>query len=97
MTKAELVTQVAQDVQVTRKESDVIVGTVLKSIVDSLLNGEKVEIRGFGSFRTRTRKARIGRNPKSGEKVDVPPKTIPYFKPSKQLRDAVSGSSATDA
>ena len=73
-----------------------IVGTVLKSIVDSLLNGEKVEIRGFGSFRTRTRNARIGRNPKSGDKVDVPPKTIPYFKPSKQLRDAVSGASATD-
>ena len=96
MTKAELVTQVARDVYVTRREADLIVGTVLDSIVASLLRGEKVEIRGFGSFRTRTRPARIGRNPKSGEKVAVPAKTIPFFKPSKHLREAVSGAAPTD-
>lgn len=97
MTKAEMAAQVARDVQVTRREADIIVETVLKSIVDSLLAGEKVEIRGFGSFRTRIRRARIGRNPKSGAEVEVPPKTIPFFKPSKQLRDAISDASPTES
>lgn len=96
MTKAELVKQVARDLFVTRREADLIVGTVLDSIVASLLRGEKVEFRGFGTFRTRTRAARTGRNPRSGEKVAVPAKTIPFFKPSKQLRDAVSGAAPTD-
>ena len=96
MTKAELVAQVAQEVLVTRKEADKIVETALTSIVESLRRGEKVEIRGFGSFRTRTRNARSGRNPKSGDSVEVPPKTVPFFKPSKQLRDAVSDANATE-
>ena len=59
--------------------------------MESLKTGDKVEIRGFGSFRTRDRKGRVGRNPKSGERVEVPPKTIPFFKPSKELRDVVNG------
>ena len=96
MTKAELVAQVAQEVLVTRKEADKIVETALTSIVESLRKGEKVEIRGFGSFRTRTRNARTGRNPKSGDSVEVPPKTVPFFKPSKQLRDAVSDANPTE-
>jgi len=91
MTKADLIEEVAQVVEVTRKDAEVIVDTVFKSVVDSLKGGDKVEIRGFGSFRTRQRQGRIGRNPKSGEKVDVPPKTIPFFKPSKELRDVVNG------
>lgn len=78
----------------TRREANIIVETVLKSIEDSLLAGEKVELRGFGSFRTRTREGRTGRNPKSGEMVTVPPKTIPFFKPSKQLRDAIAEAAA---
>ncbi len=68
-----------------------IVETIFDSVVGSLRSGDKVEIRGFGSFRTRERKGRIGRNPKSGDKVEVPPKTIPFFKPSKELRDVVNG------
>ena len=96
MTRAELVEEVARAVYVTRKEADKIVDTALASIVDSLKRGEKVEIRGFGSFRTRTRKARIGRNPKSGDSVDVPPKTVPFFKPSKQLREAVFASNPSE-
>ncbi len=96
MTKAELVAEVAQEVLVTRKEADKIVETALTSIVESLRRGEKVEIRGFGSFRTRTRNARTGRNPKSGDSVEVPPKTVPFFKPSKQLRDAVSDANPTE-
>jgi integration host factor subunit beta len=91
MTKADLIEEVSRVVELTRKESEVIVETIFDSVVDSLKGGDKVEIRGFGSFRTRERKGRIGRNPKSGERVEVPPKTIPFFKPSKELRDVVNG------
>ena len=91
MTKADLIEEVSRVVELTRKESEVIVESIFESVVRSLKSGDKVEIRGFGSFRTRERKGRIGRNPKSGEKVDVPPKTIPFFKPSKELRDVVNG------
>ncbi len=91
MTKADLVEEVARVVEVTRKDSEVIVETIFNSIVKSLRGGDKIEIRGFGSFRTRQRQGRIGRNPKSGEQVQVPPKTIPFFKPSKELRDVVNG------
>ena len=89
MTRADLVEEVSKAVMVTRKEAGHVVSTVLDGIADALRNGEKVEIRGFGSFRTRTRPARTGRNPKSGKTVQVPAKTIPYFKPSKHLREAV--------
>ena len=91
MTKADLVEEVSRVVEVTRKDSEVIVETIFECIVTSLRNSEKIEIRGFGSFRTRERRGRIGRNPKSGERVEVPPKTIPFFKPSKELRDVVNG------
>ncbi len=91
MTKAELVNQVAQTVNISRSEADTIVTEVLDSIVQSLRGGDSVEFRGFGSFRIRTRPARLGRNPKSGETVEVPSKTIPFFKAAKQLRDAVAG------
>lgn len=91
MTKADLIEEVARVVEVTRKESEVIVETIFDSIVGSLRDGNKVEIRGFGSFRTRERQGRTGRNPKSGDRVEVPAKTIPYFKPSKQLRDSING------
>jgi integration host factor subunit beta len=60
----------------------------------ALQDDDKVEIRGFGSFRTRTRNPRIGRNPKTGAKVEVPAKRVPFFKPSKELRDLVNGSAA---
>jgi integration host factor subunit beta len=91
MTKADLIEEVSRVVEVTRKESEVIVETIFESVVKSLRGGEKVEIRGFGSFRTRERQGRVGRNPKSGDRVEVPAKTIPYFKPSKELRDVVNG------
>ncbi len=91
MTKADLIEEVSRVVEMTRKESEVIVETIFDSIVKSLRGGDKIEIRGFGSFRTRQRQARIGRNPKSGERVEVPAKRIPFFKPSKELRDIVNG------
>jgi integration host factor subunit beta len=90
MTKADLIEEVARVVEVTRKDSEVIVDAIFESVVRSLRNGDKIEIRGFGSFRTRQRQPRIGRNPKTGARVDVPSKRIPYFKPSKELKDLVN-------
>jgi integration host factor subunit beta len=86
MTKAELVEEVAGMTQLTKKHAEIIVNTVFDSIVESLRVGTKIELRGFGSFRLRSRGARIGRNPKTGEQVPVPAKRIPYFKPGKELK-----------
>lgn len=99
MTKADLVEEVARVTDLPRKESEVVVETIFESIIKALQGGDKIEIRGFGSFRTRPRKGRIGRNPKTGARVEVPPKRIPYFKPSKELKDFVntSGAQATAA
>ncbi len=94
MTKAELIEDVARAVEMSRKDSEVIVETIFECIVKSLRVGDKVEIRGFGSFRTRQRRARIGRNPKTGVRVDVPAKKIPHFNPSKELKDLVNTSAA---
>src|SRR2546428_14151572 len=94
MTKAELIEDVSRSVEVSRKDSEVIVETIFESIVKSLRAGDKIEIRGFGSFRTRQRQPRVGRNPKTGARVDVPAKKIPYFKPSKELKDLVNSSAA---
>jgi integration host factor subunit beta len=90
MTKAELVEEVARSTELTKKHAEIIVNTVFESIVDSLKAGEKIELRGFGSFRIRKRGARIGRNPKTGAKVKVPAKRIPYFKPGKDLREMLN-------
>ncbi len=90
MTKADLIDEVSRLAELTRKDSEVIVETIFDSVVRSLRAGDKIEIRGFGSFRTRQRKPRMGRNPKTGEKVEVPAKKIPFFKPSKELKDLVN-------
>lgn len=90
MTKAELVDEVAREVQLTKKQAELIVNIVFDSIVDSLRSGQKIELRGFGSFRLRSRKSRTGRNPKTGEKVEVPSKKIPYFKPGKELKELIN-------
>src|SRR5437870_11686396 len=90
MTKADLIDEVSRLAELTRKDSEVIVETIFDSIVRSLRVGDKIEIRGFGSFRTRQRKPRVGRNPKTGERVEVPAKKIPFFKPSKELKDLVN-------
>jgi integration host factor subunit beta len=97
MTKADLIEDVARTTELSRKDSEVIVDTIFEGIVKSLRVGDKIEIRGFGSFRTRHRNSRIGRNPKTGARVDVPAKDIPYFKPSKELKDLVnSGQAVTE-
>src|SRR5258708_19456402 len=87
LTKDDLIEEVLRVTELPRKESETIVETIFESIIDALQKGDKIEIRGFGSFRTRQRRGRIGRNPKTGEKVDVPAKKIPFFKPTKELND----------
>lgn len=87
MTKAELVEEVARAAELNKRDAEVIVETVFESIIGALHKGEKVELRGFGSFRTRERGPRRGRNPKTGEPVDVPAKRVPYFKPGKELKE----------
>ena len=97
MTKAELVEEVSRVSDLTKKHSEVIVDTVFKSIIDALHRGEKIELRGFGSFRLRKREPRKGRNPKTGDKVDVPPKKVPYFKPGKELKELINGNEPSPA
>ena len=97
LTKADLIEEVLRITELPRKESETIVETIFDSIIESLQKGQKIEIRGFGSFRTRERRGRVGRNPKTGEKVEVPAKKIPFFKPSKELKDFVNSAEAQAA
>ena len=90
MTRADLTEAVSRALDISRKESETIVVTILDSIVRALRSGDKVEIRWFGSFGTRQRRSRIGRNPKTGARVEVPAKRIPYFRPSKELMELVN-------
>jgi integration host factor subunit beta len=94
LTKADLIEEVLKVTELPRKESETIVETIFDSIILAIQKGEKIEIRGFGSFRTRERRGRVGRNPKTGEKVEVPAKRIPFFKPSKELKDFVNSEEA---
>jgi integration host factor subunit beta len=97
MTKADLVEEVIRVTELPRKESEMVVETIFDSVIHALQANDKIEIRGFGSFRTRQRRGRVGRNPKTGAKVDVPPKRIPFFKPSKELKDFVNTPKAASA
>ncbi|MFN2480280.1 MAG: HU family DNA-binding protein [Pyrinomonadaceae bacterium] len=90
MTKAELVEDVARAAELTKKDAERLVEIVFESIIDTLNSGEKIELRGFGSFRVRERGARRGRNPKTGDPVDIPAKRVPYFKPGKELKELIN-------
>ncbi len=90
MTKADLVEEVSRVSDLTKKDAELIVETVFQNIIRALHGGDKVELRGFGSFRLRRRESRKGRNPKTGDRVDVPPKQVPYFKPGKELKDLIN-------
>src|SRR5258708_12907020 len=85
MTKADLVDKVTSLGDLTRRDGEVIVDTLFDSVIGALKSGDKIEIRGFGSFRTRQRNARTGRNPKTGAKVDVPANPVPFSTPSTHL------------
>lgn len=99
MTKAELVEEVARAAELTKKDAERLVEIVFESVIETLNQGEKIELRGFGSFRVRARGARRGRNPKTGAPVDIPAKRVPYFKPGKELKElineAVDGATTT--
>jgi len=96
MTKSELIARLAERYpQLIAKDADFAVNTILEAMADSLSVGQRIEIRGFGSFALSTRPPRVGRNPKSGERVMVPAKRVPHFKAGKELRERVDiGASA---
>lgn len=90
VTKAELIEELSSAAGLTRKHSEVIVDAVFSSILLALQEEEKVELRGFGSFKLRHRERRTGRNPKTGADVEVPAKKVPCFKPAKALREMLN-------
>ena len=90
MNKADLITSLAQKENLSTKDATEVVNTILASMADALRNGDAVEIRGFGSFSIREYGSYTGRNPKTGEEIAVKSKKLPFFKPGKDLRDAVN-------
>lgn len=86
LTKADLSKHLMEHMQLPKKDADQLVNTFLDAVVEALHRGEGVELRGFGSFRLRDRQARVGRNPRSGQSIQVPPKRVVYFKLGKELR-----------
>ena len=96
MTKADLIEEVVRVSNVSKKHAEIIVNTVFHSITEALEGDEKIELRGFGSFRVRRRRSRQGRNPKTGDQVSVPEKRIPYFKPGKELKDLINSGNRSD-
>ena len=98
MTKSELIARLAQRYpQLVAKDAEYAVKMILDAMTQALLAGNRIEIRGFGSFGLNYRPPRVGRNPKSGEKVHVPEKYVPHFKAGKELRERVDGASAEPA
>ena len=90
MTRSDLVEELAaRFAQLTHRDAEFAVKTILDAMSDAMVRGHRIEIRGFGSFSLNSRPPRIGRNPKSGDKVMVPEKRVPHFKPGKQLRERV--------
>ena len=93
MTKSDLIARLSRRFpQLLTKDTDLAVKAVLDVMSEALLRGDRIEIRGFGSFSLNYRPPRVGRNPKSGEKVDVPEKWVPHFKAGKDLRERVDAS-----
>lgn len=91
MTKAHLIETLAErNPSLSRKQAELVINTLFDSIRDSLKNGEKTEIRGFGSFRLRIRQTKEGRNPKTGETVSVPEKRMPFFKAGKEIKELLN-------
>jgi integration host factor subunit beta len=91
MIRSELVQKLCQDFpDLTQREVEGVVSAVFDSITDQLAHGGRVELRGFGAFSTRKRDARVGRNPRTGESVQVDAKRVPYFKPGKEMRERLN-------
>jgi integration host factor subunit beta len=96
MTKADLVEQIAQGTGLSKKDTGVVVDLILENISRALCEGDKVELRGFGSFKVKERRSRKARNPRTGDAVDVPSKLVPYFKASNELKALVDGGEPED-
>ncbi|NVM05261.1 MAG: integration host factor subunit beta [Candidatus Helarchaeota archaeon] len=90
MTKAEIVGSISEAIGLTKVDTEAVVNGFIYSIGDALKNGDGVEIRGFGTFKVREKNARIARNPRTGEKVMVPKKLVPFFKPSRELKQLIN-------
>jgi integration host factor subunit beta len=98
MTRSDLVEELAaRFAQLTHRDAELAVKTVLDAMSDALVKGHRIEIRGFGSFSINRRPPRVGRNPRSGESVQIPEKRVPHFKPGKALREAVDAGTSADA
>ena len=91
MNKSDLVEVLSRETGLTLTKSEEVVRTVFSGMTNALAKGDRVEIRGFGSFRIRYRRAKEGRNPKTGETVSVPPKKVPFFKAGKEMKEMVDG------
>jgi nucleoid DNA-binding protein len=89
MTKADIVEQISNSTGLTKKDTAMAVEGFIQAIRQAMSNGQNIEIRGFGSFKVKSRRARKARNPRTGEAVEVPARMVPTFKPSKELKDMV--------
>lgn len=87
MNKSELIKDLAEKNDIPTDEATVVVNTFFKSIKDAMIQGDRVEIRGFGSFKVKDYQGYKGRNPKTGQSVEVKPKRLPFFRPGKELKD----------
>lgn len=90
MTKAELIGKVAESAEVSKATSEKVINAVIKNVESSLSSGKTVTLVGFGTFTTSLRKARKGRNPQTGNEINIPASTVPKFRPGKNLREAVN-------
>lgn len=90
MNKNELINAVAERANLTKKDSEIAVSAVIDAITDALCDGEKVQLVGFGSFEVKKREARVGRNPKTKESIEIPATKVPVFKAGKLLKDSVA-------
>lgn len=90
MTKAELVEIISEETGVNKKDTGIIVNLIMENIGQALVDGDKVELRGFGSFKVKTRRSRLARNPRTGESVNVPAKRVPFFKASNDLKASLN-------
>ena len=90
MNKTELIAAAAQSAGLTKKDTERVINAAIDAITASLTKGEKVQISGFGTFETKTREARVGRNPHTKEAIEIPATRVPAFKPSKALKDTVA-------
>ncbi len=91
MNKGELVDAIAQKTNVTKKQADIIVTAMLDAIVEAVSTGDKISLVGFGNFEVRDRQAREGRNPKTGEKMQIAASRVPVFAPGKAFKERVAG------